>query len=212
MIAWSPVACKNVSHLIVTCCYSKIRCGLIICSLSYCCRFKCHGGDLSKWNIFLLSLGPPFHALGAWSLGKNIFGYRGYLEWTEECFQTCSKLQEIPPESDEALLYESFGSLHLAMHTLFRSITGGLDWAVYAKALAEVNWLWTYLFTAFIAFSVFAVLNVMTGHENGAGRACGAPGGARSKFTFPYLLQDHCYTLLQMIVEHTALGKVLQWN
>ncbi|CAK9001599.1 unnamed protein product [Durusdinium trenchii] len=70
---------------------------------------------------------------------------------------------EIPVDSDEAVLYESFGSLHLAMHSLFRSITGGVDWAVYARAFAQVNWMWTYLFTSFIAFSVFAVLNVMTG-------------------------------------------------
>lgn len=98
------------------------------------------------------------------------------------------------------------------MHTLFRSITGGVDWAVYAKALAEVNWLWTYLFTAFIAFSVFAVLNVMTGHHNGGWKGlCGA--WSKLLFTGP-LIQNlfYIYYFLEMVVEHTVLGTVSKSN
>ncbi|OLQ03660.1 putative oxidoreductase [Symbiodinium microadriaticum] len=64
---------------------------------------------------------------------------------------------------------------HLSMHTLFRSITGGVDWSSLAVALAPLNWIWVYLFSAarlnapraerpaYIAFCLFAVLNVMTG-------------------------------------------------
>eukprot|EP00931_Biecheleriopsis_adriatica_P044115 TRINITY_DN25205_c0_g2_i1.p1 TRINITY_DN25205_c0_g2~~TRINITY_DN25205_c0_g2_i1.p1 ORF type:complete len:321 (+),score=50.74 TRINITY_DN25205_c0_g2_i1:312-1274(+) len=56
-----------------------------------------------------------------------------------------------------------FGSLHRSMHTLFRSIANGLDWSVAADALERVHWVYTYVFTMFVTFSCFAVLNVMTG-------------------------------------------------
>ncbi|CAE7733383.1 SCN11A, partial [Symbiodinium pilosum] len=69
----------------------------------------------------------------------------------------------IPDDSTDELLFNHFGSLHLSMHTLFRSITGGLDWSNVAEALAPLNWIWVYLFSAYIAFCLFAVLNVMTG-------------------------------------------------
>ena len=78
-----------------------------------------------------------------------------------------SHLAEFPqpwvPDSAEAVLNEYFGSLHKSMHSLFRSITSGLTWYVAAEALASINWFWACLFTIYIAFSLFAVLNVMTG-------------------------------------------------
>eukprot|EP00931_Biecheleriopsis_adriatica_P044114 TRINITY_DN25205_c0_g1_i1.p1 TRINITY_DN25205_c0_g1~~TRINITY_DN25205_c0_g1_i1.p1 ORF type:complete len:263 (+),score=57.90 TRINITY_DN25205_c0_g1_i1:84-791(+) len=49
------------------------------------------------------------------------------------------------------------------MHTLFRSISNGLDWSMAAEALQKVHWVYTYCFTVFVTFSCFAVLNVMTG-------------------------------------------------
>ena len=59
------------------------------------------------------------------------------------------------------------------MHTLFRSVTGGLDWGEMADHLIEIDWIWGYFFTGFVAFSYFAVLNVMTAtrHLNGAVRS-----------------------------------------
>lgn len=69
----------------------------------------------------------------------------------------------IPHDSNDGVLYSHFGTLHLSMHTLFRSITGGVDWSSLAVALAPLNWIWVYLFSAYIAFCLFAVLNVMTG-------------------------------------------------
>lgn len=65
--------------------------------------------------------------------------------------------------STEWVLHKNFGTLHKSMHSLFRSITGGLTWDDAVEALAVVNWIWAYLFTAYVAFSLFAVLNVMTG-------------------------------------------------
>lgn len=64
--------------------------------------------------------------------------------------------------SMEADLLTHFGSLHLSMHTLFRSVTGGVDWGDMANLLIYINWIWGYFFTGYIAFSYFAVLNVMT--------------------------------------------------
>ncbi|CAJ1328296.1 unnamed protein product [Effrenium voratum] len=73
-------------------------------------------------------------------------------------------------EDDESALGDTtleelkrhFGSLHLSMHTLFRCVTGGTDWGDMAALLITVDWAWGYLFTGYIAFSYFAVLNVMT--------------------------------------------------
>lgn len=72
--------------------------------------------------------------------------------------------QETNPESvlnTDLRIY--FGDLHTAMHTLFRSVSGGIDWGMVAHTLGEVNWIWTYLFSLYVAFCMFAVLNVMTG-------------------------------------------------
>eukprot|EP00931_Biecheleriopsis_adriatica_P086475 TRINITY_DN61141_c0_g1_i1.p1 TRINITY_DN61141_c0_g1~~TRINITY_DN61141_c0_g1_i1.p1 ORF type:complete len:622 (-),score=117.12 TRINITY_DN61141_c0_g1_i1:2-1816(-) len=60
------------------------------------------------------------------------------------------------------VLIPRFGSLHLSMHTLFRSVSSGLDWDIAASALEHVSWAWTYVFTAFVVFCCFAVMNVMT--------------------------------------------------
>ncbi|CAE7345352.1 Sodium channel protein 60E [Symbiodinium microadriaticum] len=70
-------------------------------------------------------------------------------------------VKEVGQEGQTELL-TYFGSLHLSMHTLFRSVTGGLDWGEMADHLIEIDWVWGYFFTGFVAFSYFAVLNVMT--------------------------------------------------
>ncbi|CAJ1369090.1 unnamed protein product [Effrenium voratum] len=62
------------------------------------------------------------------------------------------------------LMAEHFGTLLRSMHTLFRAISGGLEWRHATNALdASVGPLWSYIFTCYIAFCCFAVLNVMTG-------------------------------------------------
>jgi len=65
-------------------------------------------------------------------------------------------------DQTEVQLLTYFGSLHLSMHTLFRSVTGGLDWGEMADLLVHIDWAWGYFFTGYIAFSYFAVLNVIT--------------------------------------------------
>eukprot|EP00931_Biecheleriopsis_adriatica_P019446 TRINITY_DN13246_c0_g1_i2.p1 TRINITY_DN13246_c0_g1~~TRINITY_DN13246_c0_g1_i2.p1 ORF type:complete len:604 (+),score=128.85 TRINITY_DN13246_c0_g1_i2:23-1834(+) len=72
---------------------------------------------------------------------------------------------EVPfdPQGNEANLHRHFGTLHTSMHTLFRSISGGLTWSDAVSSLVLVGWWWVYLFSLYIAFCCFAVLNVMTG-------------------------------------------------
>lgn len=55
-----------------------------------------------------------------------------------------------------------FGSVHSAMHTLFRSIANGLSWDVVVRPLVQVGWLWGYVFSLYVVFTLFAVLNVIT--------------------------------------------------
>eukprot|EP00439_Symbiodinium_sp_Y106_P059986 s2602_g8.t2 len=70
---------------------------------------------------------------------------------------------ENPTSALNPELSQSWGTLHASMHTLFRAVSGGFDWGGTAAALGDVHWAWMYLFTAYIAFCMFAVLNVMTG-------------------------------------------------
>jgi len=70
-----------------------------------------------------------------------------------------------PPEvlTDQDL-QAHFGSVQTSMHTLFRAISGGLEWRHAANSLnGSIGWGWSSLFTCYIAFCCFAVLNVMTG-------------------------------------------------
>eukprot|EP00931_Biecheleriopsis_adriatica_P115888 TRINITY_DN91639_c0_g1_i1.p1 TRINITY_DN91639_c0_g1~~TRINITY_DN91639_c0_g1_i1.p1 ORF type:complete len:704 (-),score=133.74 TRINITY_DN91639_c0_g1_i1:57-2168(-) len=70
--------------------------------------------------------------------------------------------KELDEDTEEALkLY--FGSLHVSMHTLFASISGGIDWGKALRVLIQIDWTFAYIFEAYIAFVCFAVLNVMTG-------------------------------------------------
>lgn len=67
----------------------------------------------------------------------------------------------LPEET--AALARLFGDLQLSIHTLFMSIAGGLSWVEATNALQRISWCWVYLFCSYVAFSLFAVLNVMTG-------------------------------------------------
>ena len=56
-----------------------------------------------------------------------------------------------------------WGSLGTSMFTLFKSISGGISWHDVCDPLKSLSFLWVTLFGAFIAFTYFAVLNVVTG-------------------------------------------------
>jgi len=64
-------------------------------------------------------------------------------------------------ESPELKMYWS--SLSSSMFTLFKAIAGGVSWHSVVLPLEPVGWFIIVLFVAFICFTSFAVLNVITG-------------------------------------------------
>lgn len=66
-------------------------------------------------------------------------------------------------ESSAQVLETGFKDLHKSMMTLFFLITNGSDWGQQFAALFEIHWLLGYTLVVYVAFSMFAVLNVMTG-------------------------------------------------
>lgn len=65
--------------------------------------------------------------------------------------------------SNPRLLEQHWGTLWLSLATLFKNITGGMDWENSMEALYTVHEMWGVLFMAYIAFSHLALLNVVTG-------------------------------------------------
>ena len=58
---------------------------------------------------------------------------------------------------------EFYGTLGLTMFTLFKSISGGINWHEMITPLEDVGFYCVGLFVMFICFTIFAVLNVVTG-------------------------------------------------
>ncbi|CAK0847188.1 unnamed protein product [Prorocentrum cordatum] len=57
-------------------------------------------------------------------------------------------------------LEERYGSLFRSVRTLFMAIAGGVDWEIVVIPLEPLSIVYTLLFYAFIAFAMFAMLNV----------------------------------------------------
>jgi len=75
-----------------------------------------------------------------------------------DCLMNASEDSSIP--SDKLTLF--WGSLVTSMFTLFKCTSGGVNWHEAVVPLSFVGWPYVSLFTLFIAFFVFAILNVMT--------------------------------------------------
>jgi len=56
-----------------------------------------------------------------------------------------------------------FGSMPMALLTLFMSISGGVSWWEVIQALLEVSWVYVLLFVFYVLVTVLAALNVITG-------------------------------------------------
>jgi len=65
------------------------------------------------------------------------------------------------PEVTTLTVY--WGSLWLALYTLFLSVTNGLDWSQAADSLRGIGWHPYVFYIFYIALTSFAVLNVVTG-------------------------------------------------
>lgn len=60
-------------------------------------------------------------------------------------------------------LMKYFGSLPRTMMTLYQGISGGIDWLNAVEVLAPVSWIIEYIFSAYVFFTVFCCLNIITG-------------------------------------------------
>jgi len=62
----------------------------------------------------------------------------------------------------QSMLKAHYGSMPRTLSTLFQSMSGGVDWGQVVEPLQRLNPVYVVLFFAFINFSIFGVLNVMT--------------------------------------------------
>eukprot|EP00439_Symbiodinium_sp_Y106_P070333 s2518_g12.t1 len=111
----------------------------------------------------LYSIGQTLRAM-AWSvvlLGLIIFLFG--LIFTDISSEYLTRDVVEISEEYEGFIVNRFGGLERSMHTLFASVTGGLTWIEALDALSHISTVWGLLFEAYIAFCLFAVLNVMTG-------------------------------------------------
>lgn len=69
---------------------------------------------------------------------------------------------EYGKEVDGVTLADSYGSLSITLYSLFKSISGGVDWGVLCDPLVEENAIWGMVFALYISFAVFCVLNIVT--------------------------------------------------
>merc|ERR1719221_1260996 len=59
-------------------------------------------------------------------------------------------------------LRECYGSLGLALYSLYMAMTGGRSWGELMDPLVEVGWFYVLLFLMFISLTFFGVLNIVT--------------------------------------------------
>jgi len=60
-------------------------------------------------------------------------------------------------------LVKYWGTLPRTMYTLYKAVTGGVDWEIVALPLSDVHWLGVCVFLFFLSFVLFAVMNTVTG-------------------------------------------------
>merc|ERR1719174_2392383 len=73
---------------------------------------------------------------------------------------------EVLTASDQEVkqdLMEWFGTLPDTVLTLFKTMTGGLEWGAVERRLIEINVGYAFLFIVFIFFTLFGVTNVVIG-------------------------------------------------
>merc|ERR1712226_13428 len=69
--------------------------------------------------------------------------------------------RRLDPGNAELLLW--FGTVDKSLLSLFMSMSGGNDWSQYYDALAQLGMPYTGAFLLFIGFTIFAVVNIVTG-------------------------------------------------
>jgi len=66
-------------------------------------------------------------------------------------------------QSDIEQIATCYGGFPKTMMTLFLTVSGGLEWSIPARPLAKLSWYYTFIWTAYIAFMMFGLLNVLVG-------------------------------------------------
>mmetsp|Transcript_118147 Transcript_118147/g.214876 ORF Transcript_118147/g.214876 Transcript_118147/m.214876 type:complete len:675 (-) Transcript_118147:38-2062(-) len=67
------------------------------------------------------------------------------------------------PDKDLTKMLKFFGSLHQSIYTLFMVISSGISWMEPADELISVHWSFAIWMSLYVAFVMFAVLNIVTG-------------------------------------------------
>merc|ERR1719433_1158419 len=70
---------------------------------------------------------------------------------------------ELWSDVDTAGLRENFGSLNSSFLALYMAMAGGRSWGEYYNFLAPIPGHYRFFFLAFLTFTIFAVLNIVTG-------------------------------------------------
>jgi len=96
------------------------------------------------WSILVLSL---FYYIFA------VLFMNGVATW----------LRTGPDEADAAAVRDWYGSIFISMESLFMASTSGVDWREIGKPLQKVGNIYYGLFLFYIAFVLFAFLNILTG-------------------------------------------------
>lgn len=73
------------------------------------------------------------------------------------------RADEANPAEEREALEEAYGALTVTMMTLYKAVSGGDDWGGLMDPLTVIHEGWSFLFVFYITFTVFAVLNVVTG-------------------------------------------------
>jgi len=60
-------------------------------------------------------------------------------------------------------LEEDFGSMYMCLCVLFESVTGGNDWAIFARELRPMGEVYYVCFSLYVVFVTLGVLNIFTG-------------------------------------------------
>lgn len=117
-------------------------------------------------RVFICSIVATLQSL-FWALALlfmilYVFG----ILFTQKCGYYMIDVQEdidVHRSHDYNALIKYWGNLPRAIFTLFKSISGGVDWEDVCYPLSVLGAEWVGVFTCFIAFTYFAVLNVVTG-------------------------------------------------
>lgn len=59
-------------------------------------------------------------------------------------------------------LKENFGGVRVACYSLWQAVSGGMDWALIAHPLVMIDPHFGYLFSLYVAFMLFVMMNVIT--------------------------------------------------